>query len=102
MPAAKAVITTLSTKGQLILPKAVRDSRGWSAGDRIVVEETADGVLLKREPDAPLFRPTRLEDVAGMIKHDGPTISVGEMRAGAIEGAVERFRRAVESDRDCG
>ena len=100
MSAAKPNLsTTLSTKGQLILPKAVRESRGWKAGDRISVEETPEGVLLKGEP-APLFPPTRLEDVVGMLKHYGPPVSIEEMRAGAFEGAAERFPRAVESDRD--
>lgn len=37
------------------------------------VEETPDGVLLKA---APLFKPTRHEDVAGMLAYDGPAISL--------------------------
>ena len=77
MPAAK-LTTTLSTKGQLILPKAVRDRRGWTSGDRLVVEERPEGVLLRREPTLP---PTRLEDVAGMLNHlyKGPPIAVEDM-----------------------
>ncbi|MFV0643715.1 MAG: AbrB/MazE/SpoVT family DNA-binding domain-containing protein, partial [Sphingomonadaceae bacterium] len=50
------LITTVSTKGQVILPKAIRTHRKWDAGTRLVVEETPDGVLLKR---APAFAPTR-------------------------------------------
>ena len=78
MSAAKPVVTTLSTKGQLILPKAVRDSTGWSSGDRLVVEERPEGVLLRRET---VGAPTRLEDVAGMLKHlyKGPPIAVDDM-----------------------
>ncbi len=78
MSAAKPVVTTLSTKGQLILPKAVRDSRGWTSGDRLVVEERPDGVLLRREARP---TPTRLEDVAGMLQHlyNGPPIAVEDM-----------------------
>jgi len=41
------VTTIVSTKGQVILPKAIRDQRHWGAGTRLIVEETADGVLLK-------------------------------------------------------
>ena len=39
--------TTVSTKGQVILPSAIRQRREWAAGTRLVVEETAEGVLLK-------------------------------------------------------
>ena len=39
--------TRLSTKGQIILPKSIRDSRAWGAGTEFTVEETKDGVLLR-------------------------------------------------------
>ena len=39
--------TTVSTKGQIVLPKAIRDKRRWKAGMRLTVEERSDGVLLK-------------------------------------------------------
>lgn len=54
--------TRVSTKGQVILPKAVRVKRNWPAGAELVVEDTPEGVLLKA---APVFPPTRFEDVAG-------------------------------------
>jgi AbrB family looped-hinge helix DNA binding protein len=37
MAASDPLTTTVSTKGQVILPKAVRDSRHWTAGTRLVV-----------------------------------------------------------------
>ena len=85
MPA-DAATTTVSTKGQVILPKAIRERRKWAAGTRLVVEETAEGVLLK---PAPLFKPTRHEDVAGMLAYPGPAKSLEEMNA-AIEAEVKR------------
>lgn len=39
--------TTLSTKGQVILPKTIRGQLHWHPGTRLSVEHTADGVLLK-------------------------------------------------------
>ena len=33
-------VTTLSTKGQVILPKAIRDKNTGSAGTRLIVENT--------------------------------------------------------------
>ena len=38
MAVSQRITTTVSTKGQVILPKAVRQSLGWEAGTRLVVE----------------------------------------------------------------
>lgn len=81
--------TIVSTKGQVILPKAIRDHRRWKPGTRLTVEETADGVLLK---PAPLFSPTRIEDVFGCLKYDGPARTIEEMDAAITEEARARAR----------
>ena len=79
-------ITTVSTKGQVILPQAIRRKRHWNAGTKLIVEDTPDGVLLKA---APLFSPTRPEDVFGCLKYDGPAKTMEEMDA-AIDEEVKR------------
>ena len=61
--------TTVSTKGQIILPKAIRQTLGWRAGTRLVVETRPEGVLLKPES---VFAETRSEDVFGCLAYDGP------------------------------
>ena len=76
MAVADSATTTVSTKGQVILPKAIRQRRKWGPGTRLIVEETPEGVLLK---PAPLFPPTRPEDVAGMLAYDGPPKTIEEM-----------------------
>ena len=38
--------TKLSSKGQVVLPKSVRDQHGWGEGTEFVVESTAHGVKL--------------------------------------------------------
>jgi len=78
--------TTVSTKGQVILPKAIRQRRNWPPGTRLVVEDTPDGVLLKA---APVFAPTRSEDVAGMLAYRGPPKTLEEMDA-AITAELKR------------
>ncbi len=40
------ITTTVSTKGQVILPKAIREQKHWAAGTELIVEETDEGVLL--------------------------------------------------------
>jgi AbrB family looped-hinge helix DNA binding protein len=82
--------TTLSTKGQVILPKAIRDQRQWSAGTRLMVEDTKDGVLLKA---APIFAPTRPEDVFASLPHRGPPKSLEEMDAGIAAEVKRRHAR---------
>ncbi len=65
MAKAASARTRVSTKGQVILPKAIRDKRKWAAGTELTVEETTEGVLLK---PTPIFAPTRVEQVAGMLR----------------------------------
>jgi AbrB family looped-hinge helix DNA binding protein len=78
--------TTVSTKEQVILPNAIRQRRNWAPGTRLVVEDTPDGVLLKA---APVFAPTRPEDVAGMLAYHGPPKTLEEMDA-AITAELKR------------
>jgi AbrB family looped-hinge helix DNA binding protein len=86
--AVETLTTTVSTKGQVILPKAIRERRNWTAGTRLVVENTPDGVLLKA---APVFSPTRPEDVAGMLAYRGRPKPLDEMDA-AITAEIRRRR----------
>lgn len=90
MRAAAKLITTISTKGQVILPKAVRQRRKWGAGTRLLVEETEEGVLLR---PAPLFAPTRPEEVAGMLAYSGPPTTLEEMDAAITAEVKERRAR---------
>jgi AbrB family looped-hinge helix DNA binding protein len=78
--------TTVSTKGQVILPKAIRERLKWREGTRLMVEETEAGVLLK---EAPVFAPTKPENVAGMLRYKGKPKTIAEMDA-AIAAEVRR------------
>ena len=82
--------TIVSTKGQVILPKAIRQQRHWDAGTRLVVEDTPDGVLLKA---APLFPPTRPEDVFGSLAYSDRPKTLKEMEAGIAAEARRRHAR---------
>jgi AbrB family looped-hinge helix DNA binding protein len=90
MAAPQKPTTTLSTKGQLILPQAIRARRRWGPGTRLLVEETPDGVLLKA---APVFAPTRPEDVFGSAKRKGTPISGDDMDAAIVREAKRRRAR---------
>jgi AbrB family looped-hinge helix DNA binding protein len=91
MPASKKLTTTIiSTKGQVILPKAIRDQRQWPAGTRLVVENTPDGVLLSAQP---AFAPTRSHEVFGSLRVDGKAKSIAQMNAGIAAEAKRRHAR---------
>lgn len=68
--------TKLSSKGQIIIPKWLRDAYRWETGLEFVVIDTGEGVLLK--PSRP-FEPTSLEDVAGSLPYSGESRTVEEM-----------------------
>lgn len=82
--------TRLSTKGQVILPKSVRDSKNWKPGMEFTVEIVRDGALLR--PLKP-FPPRKIEEVSGCLKYDGPAKTIEEMNE-AIAKEVKR-RRAL-------
>lgn len=85
----KRITTVMSTKGQVILPKAIRDLRQWVAGTQLIVENTADGVLLK---PATIFPETDLKDVFGALRYSGAALSVAAMDAAIASEAKRRAR----------
>jgi len=87
MSAAERLTTTVSTKGQVILPKAIRRALRWEAGTRLTVENTPEGVLLKPEP---VFAITRLEEVFGCLAYRGTPKTLEEMDAGVLAEAKRR------------
>ncbi|MDE0717203.1 MAG: AbrB/MazE/SpoVT family DNA-binding domain-containing protein [Rhodospirillaceae bacterium] len=87
MSAPERLTTTVSTKGQVILPKAIRQARRWEPGTRLTVENTPEGVLLKPEP---VFAETRLEEVFGCLAYRGTPKTLEEMEAGVLAEAKRR------------
>lgn len=90
MAGAEKPVTTVSTKGQVILPSAIRQRREWRAGTRLTVEETADGVLLK---PAPAFTETLPDQVFGALAWNGKPKTIAEMEAGVLAEARRRHAR---------
>ena len=82
--------TRLSSKGQVILPKAVREARNWQPGTEFTVEEVDEGVLLR--PVKP-FKPTTLEEVVGCTGYRGPARSLDDMERAVARGVKERRAR---------
>lgn len=91
MATPRTATTRLSTKGQMILPKAIRDLRQWDAGTELTVIDTPDGVLLNAAK--PLFPRKTIKEVAGMLKYDGPTRTIEEMNEAIAMAVRERHAR---------
>ena len=81
--------TTVSTKGQVILPKAIRDKLRWDAGTRLIVENREGGVLLSA---APLFAATDVDAVFGSLAFAGKAKTIEEMDAAVAAEARRRAR----------
>lgn len=89
MATSAKLTTRVSTKGQVILPKSIRDRRNWGPGARLIVEDTEAGVLLRA---APAFEKTTLDQVCGSLQGSGRTLTLTleEMDAAVAEEARRR------------
>ena len=79
--------TKMSSKGQVIIPKALRSRYNWDTGQKLAVIDTGDGILLKTSHS---FKETGLDQVAGILKYSGKPVSIDEMEAAIKKGALER------------
>lgn len=80
---------TMTSKGQLTIPKQVRDRLGLHAGDRIEFVEEGDVVMLRK-------RTFSLDDLGGMLSQyagDKP-IDRDDIEAARREEYEERARHA--------
>lgn len=79
-----------STKGQLVVPKELRDIYNWSAGTAIELVDEGDGVKIK--PIAGKKRYT-IDDLYGMLPYSGPPKTLEDMQRGIDEAMTERWAR---------
>lgn len=68
--------TKLSSKGLVIIPKYIRSSYHWEAGQELIVIDTGDCILLK--PKAALLEP-KLSEVAGCLHSESTAKTIEEM-----------------------
>jgi AbrB family looped-hinge helix DNA binding protein len=80
--------TRLSSKGQVIIPKALRSTHRWEAGLELMVIDTGDGLLLK--PKAP-FAASELSEVAGMFKGKVAPLTDKEVEAALLQNLRKQW-----------
>lgn len=82
--------TKLSAKGQVVIPKEVRDRLQWKEGASLEVVETSNGVLL-RASGAPRERITIEEFRRRHPPQPGPRLSLEEMNEAVLREAARRY-----------
>lgn len=80
----------VTSKGQITIPKVVRDTLGVRAGDRVHFVIRTDGVV-------EMFPRTRdLFSLAGMLKSRVGGVSIEEMDAAIGDAVVAEFDRSTK------
>ncbi len=82
--------TKISAKGQVVIPKALRDRLQWAEGDELEVVEAAGGALLRRK-EAPRKRITVQEFMDRMPPYEGPPATLEEMNEAIDRARTERW-----------
>lgn len=85
--------TTLSSKGQVIIPKKVREHHRWRPGTEFILEDRPEGILLR---PARAFPPADLRAGLGCAGYSGPPKSLEEIRKGLDEDLRRRWRGGDE------
>lgn len=82
--------TRLSTKGQVILPKSVREAGQWAPGTEFEVTARDGGVFLAPVPQRKRYT---LDDLIGCLPYEGPPKTLEDMQRGIDEAMRERWER---------
>lgn len=87
----RSLTAKVTSKGQITIPKHVRESLKLQPGDKVRFEIGEDGCAQMRAMNR------SIDDIVGMLKpyYDGPAISVEEMNEAIAGAAVERAERAL-------
>ena len=88
--------TKLSAKGQVVIPKDVRDRLHWNADTWLEVVENRDGISLKAARRKNPFPPTTIEDLRAIPAWEGEPKSVEEISSLSAAALREIF---AEQDR---
>ena len=85
--------STITSKGQITVPKAIRDALGVRAGDKVTFRVEPDGTVRVEA------QTVDLRALRGMVRTDVRGVTLDDMNAAIADGAVERFRRATSRRR---
>ncbi len=92
------VQTRLSAKGQVVIPKDVRERLGFTQGTVLEVIERGGELVLRRSDSGRTGKTAReaLREIQSFYRYDGPPISIEDMDR-AVRGAVrEKWARKLK------
>lgn len=79
----------VTSKGQITLPAELRAKLRLMPGSRVNFEEQPDGSFVIRRKTGDVRK------LRGIVKYDGPPISIEEMNDAIGKAAVDSFKRSV-------
>ena len=79
-------VATVTSKGQVTIPKEVRDDLGIESGTKLYFVRTTQGYVIKAASNSVLR-------LAGTLKYDGPPVTVEEMNDAVMDEAAARDAR---------
>ncbi len=86
------VTATMTSKGQLTVPKEIRDRLGLAPGDKVEFVPGEDGRVVLRKR-----RTVELEELFGSLPTNGVSLSLEEVDEAIGAACVERFERSRSS-----
>jgi len=82
-------IATMTTKGQITIPKEIRDALRLQPGDRVDFVLGKDGRAVLRPATRSIM------DLCGMLKHNGPPVTVEQMNEGIARAVAEHVLKSM-------
>lgn len=82
-----AMITAMSTKGQIVLPKKIRSALNLGSGTQFIVFSDQGNILLK-----PIMEP-KLSDFEAVLKKAQKWASENGLKESDIDDAIKAVRR---------
>ena len=80
--------TTMTTKGQVTVPREIRDRLGLRSGDKMAFTMLSDGTVVMRP------KTRRLADLAGSLTRPGqPKVTVDDMNPFTASAAARATKR---------
>ena len=73
--------STVTARGQTTLPKPVREALSVNAGDKVL--------YIIQEGEVRMTKARSIKRLAGILKYDGPPVSLEEMDNAIAEGAAK-------------
>ena len=85
--------STLTSKGQVTIPKSIRDRLSLQVGDRLIFRLDSRGGIKVRRESAP-----KVEQLQGLLRHLGrkTPVAVEKMREAVRERATRKLARRVK------